>query len=140
MENEDLLLTLIYAYTNITLNEANEEARSSDWFKIAEAINKAIYKRKRPKLKQVDSKKLLDSFDKAKDLDTTYFTDIDFSSFICSILLLDLSIREYRHLFSRSKLLHHNIPMLINELETNDRYRPIMKTHHRFITKLIEEI
>lgn len=141
MNDEELLLSLIYAYTDITIKHTIEEKRNTEWYKIAEAINKNIYRRKRAKLTPARSKKLLALFDKAKYLDEEYFLeDKDFSSFTVAILLLDTSIREYGHLFSRCKLGHYNTPNIVQELETTESFRELIKTHHRFVTKLIEEL
>lgn len=140
MRDDELTLGLILSYSMIVMNETKGDSRNSKWFKIADNIHKVISKRKVPNFVQTRGKELLAKYNKCKEIDMEHFKGIDYSAFIICILLLDYAIKENRCLFSRSKLSHIDTLRYIEELESNNQWRDLAKTHHRYITKLIENV
>ena len=140
MKDEELILGLLLSYSMIVVNETKGDSRNSKWFKIAYNIHKVISKRKVPNFIQTRGKELLNKYNKCKELDMEYFKDTNFSAFVICLLLLDYAIKENRCLFTRSKLSHIDTLRHIEEVERSNQWRYLIKTHHRYITKLIENV
>lgn len=140
MKDEELILGLVLSYSMIVVNETEGDNRNTPWFKVCETINKTIEKRKVPKLTKARSVDLLAKYRKCKDFDLNYFKDKDFSAFVICILLLNYAIKENGCLFCRSKLSQIDTMKFIEELERSEQWRDLMKTHHRYLTLLIENV
>ena len=140
MKDEELILGLLLSYSMIVVNETQGDNRNTKWFKISETINKIIEKRKVPRLTKSRSVDLLAKYRKCKDFDLNYFSDKDFSAFVICILLLNYAIKENSCLFCRSKLSQLDTMKTIQELERSEQWRDLIKSHHGYITKLIENV
>lgn len=140
MKDEELILGLLLSYSMIVVNETQGDNRNTQWFKVSETINKIIEKRKVPSLTKSRSVDLLAKYRKCKDFDLSYFEDKDFSAFVICILLLNYAIKENSCLFCRSKLSQIDTIKYIEELERSEQWRDLIKTHHRYLTLLIENV
>lgn len=140
MKDEELILGLLLSYSMIVVNETQGDNRNTQWFKVSETINKIIEKRKVPSLTKSRSVDLLAKYRKCKDFDLNYFEDKDFSAFVICILLLNYAIKENSCLFCRSKLSQIDTMKYIEELERSEQWRDLIKTHHRYLTLLIENV
>lgn len=134
----ELLLGLVRGYNTVTVHETAGENRESQWFKIAKDIEKKLFKFTISKQNRTPN--TLDKFNKVKELDNNYFENIDFSAFVMSILLLDYLKREGRDTITRNKFAHINTASIVDELETTKEFKAIARTHHRFVTKIIETL
>lgn len=140
MKDEELILGLLLSYSMIVVNETQGDNRNTQWFKVSETINKIIEKRKVPSLTKSRSVDLLAKYRKSKDFDLNYFKDKDFSAFVMSLLLLNYAIKENSCLFCRSKLSQIDTMKYIEELERSEQWRYLIKSHHRYLTLLIENV
>lgn len=140
MKDEELILGLLLSYSMIVVRETQGDSRNTQWFKISETINRILEKRKVPKITKSRSIDLLAKYEKCKDLDLNYFKDKDYSAFVVSLLLLNYAIKENSCLFCRSKLSQIDTMKYIEELEKSERWRDLIKTHHRYLTLLIENV
>lgn len=140
MKDEELILGLLLSYSMIVVNETQGDNRNTQWFKVSETINKIIEKRKVPRLTKSRSVDLLAKYRKCKDFDLNYFKDKDFSAFVMSLLLLNYAIKENSCLFCRSKLSQIDTMKYIEELERSEQWRNLIKSHHRYLTLLIENV
>lgn len=140
MKDEELILGLLLSYSMIVVNKTQGDNRNTQWFKVSETINKIIEKRKVPSLTKSRSVDLLAKYRKCKDFDLSYFEDKDFSAFVICILLLNYAIKENSCLFCRSKLSQIDTMKYIEELERSEQWRDLIKTHHRYLTLLIENV
>lgn len=140
MKDEELILGLLLSYSMIVVNETQGDNRNTQWFKVSETINKIIEKRKVPSLTKSRSVDLLAKYRKCKDFDLSYFEDKDFSAFVICILLLNYAIKENSCLFCRSKLSQIDTMKYIEELERSEQWRNLIKSHHRYLTLLIENV
>ena len=136
MKDEELILGLLLSYSMIVVNETQGDNRNTQWFKVSETINKIIEKRKVPRLTKSRSVDLLAKYRKCKN----YFKDKDFSAFVMSLLLLNYAIKENSCLFCRSKLSQIDTMKYIEELERSEQWRDLIKSHHRYLTLLIENV
>ena len=140
MKDEEFILGLLLSYSMIVVNETQGDNRNTQWFKVSETINKIIEKRKVPRLTKSRSVDLLAKYRKCKDFDLNYFEDKDFSAFVICILLLNYAIKENSCLFCRSKLSQIDTMKYIEELERSEQWRGLIKSHHRYLTLLIENV
>ena len=140
MKDDELLLGLILSYSMIIAQGVTKNNDNAVWVKPCCDMYKTIAKRKIPQLTEIRSITLLANYDKIQKMDTEYFNGLERSPFVIAILLLNYAINERKCLFSRSKLSQIDTMKYIEELERSNQWRDLIKTHHRYITKLIENV
>jgi hypothetical protein len=140
MKDEEFILGLILSYSKIIAQGVPKNSDNEIWVKPCCDMYKIISKRKIPQLTEIRSINLLANYDKIQKIDIEYFKDMERSPFAIAILLLNYAIKENSCLFCRSKLSQIDTMKYIEELERSEQWRGLIKSHHRYLTLLIENV
>ena len=133
-DNISILISLCLGYAKIALETAKEESKSELWYNHMLTVNDIL---DRKNLKQKSEKSILyigNKIIEAAQLDFSYFRDKQFSSYICSLVMLEFIFQTKKNIKINSKFKNFDLKEYRTQLETG-KYKQLLKEADIFLSK-----
>ena len=136
-DNISILISLCLGYAKIALDTAKEERKSELWYNHMLAVSDIL---DRKNLKQKSEQSIVyigKKITEAAQLDFNYFRDKQFSSYICSLVLLEFIFQTKKNIKINSKFKNFDFKEYRTQLETG-KYKQILKETDIFFSKILD--
>ena len=136
-DNISILISLCLGYAKIAINTVKEENKNELWHNHMLTVNDIL---DRKNLKQKSEKSILyigNRMIEAAQLDFDYFKDKQFSSYICSLTLLEFIFQTKKNIKINSKFKNFDFKEYRTQLETG-KYKQLLKEADIFLSKILD--
>ena len=136
-DNISILVSLCLGYAKIALSTAKEESKSELWHNHMLTVSDIL---DRKNLKPKSEKSIVyigNKITETAQLDFSYFKDKQFSSYICSLVLLEFIFQTKKNIKINSKFKNFNFKEYRKQLETG-QYKQLLKETDVFISKILD--
>ena len=136
-DNISILISLCLGYAKIAIDTVKEENKKELWYNHMLTVNDIL---DRKNLKQKSEKSILyigNKIIEAAQLDFSYFKDKKFSSYICSLVLLEFIFQTKKNIKINSKFKNFDFKEYRTQLETG-RYKQLLKEADIFLSKILD--
>ena len=136
-DNISILISLCLGYAKIAIDTAKEENKSTIWYGHMLTVNDIL---DRKNLQQKSEKSILyigNKIAEAAQLDFDYFKDKKFSSYICSMVLLEFIFQTKKNIKINSKFKDFDFKEYRTQLETG-QYKQLLKETDIFLSKILD--
>lgn len=134
----NFLKSAVYGYA--LMEDINETNKDEIWAKQILQIKRYFEKAKPTGLIKSDIQVLIKLQDKLKQLDADFFEDKLFSPYVVCIFILNYLMEEKRDLILRSRFLHLDINIAVNEIEEKFKVNGVNKSHNDYFKNILELI
>ena len=136
-DNVYVLMTLCLGYAKISIEYAKEENKNSLWYshmlRVDDVLNSNPKKAKSEESILYIGSKITD----AARLDISYFRTKKFSSYICSLVLLEFIFQTKKNIKINSKFKNFDFKEYRTQLETG-KYKQMLKETDIFLSKILD--
>ena len=136
-DNISILISLCLGYAKIAIDTVKEENKKELWYNHMLTVNDIL---DRKNLKQKSEKSILyigNKIIEAAQLDFSYFRDKQFSSYICSLVILEFIFQTKKNIKINSKFKNFDFKEYRTQLETG-KYKQILKETDIFLSKILD--
>ena len=136
-DNISILMSLCLGYAKIALDAAKEESKNELWYNHMLTVSDIL---DRKNLKQKSEESIVyigNKITEAAQLDFSYFKDKQFSSYICSLVLLEFIFQTKKNIKINSKFKNFNFKDYRTQLETG-QYKQLLKETDIFLSKILD--
>ena len=136
-DNISILISLCLGYAKIAIDTVKEENKKELWYNHMLTVNDIL---DRKNLKQKSEKSILyigNKITESAQLDFNYFKDKQFSSYICSLVLLEFIFQTKKNIKINSKFKNFDFKEYRTQLETG-RYKQLLKEADIFLSKILD--
>ena len=136
-DNMSVLVSLCLGYAKIALDTDREESKSELWYNHMLTVNDIL---DRKNLQQKSEESIVyigNKITEAAQLDFSYFRDKQFSSYICSLALLEFIFQTKKNIKINSKFKDFDFKEYRTQLETG-KYKQMMKETDIFLSKILD--
>ena len=136
-DNISILISLCLGYAKIAIDTAREENKKELWYNHMLTVNDIL---DRKNLKQKSEKSILyigNKMMEAAQLDFSYFRDKQFSSYTCSLVLLEFIFQTKKNIKINSKFKNFDFKEYRTQLETG-KYKQLLKETDIFLSKILD--
>ena len=136
-DNISILISLCLGYAKIAIDTVKEENKKELWYNHMLTVNDIL---DRKNLKQKSEKSILyigNKITEAAQLDFSYFKDKQFSSYACSLVLLEFIFQTKKNIKINSKFKNFDFKEYRTQLETG-KYKQILKEADIFLSKILD--
>ena len=136
-DNISILISLCLGYAKIAIDTVKEENKKELWYNHMLTVNDIL---DRKNLKQKSEKSILyigNKIIEAAQLDFSYFKDKQFSSYICSLVLLEFIFQTKKNIKINSKFRDIDFIALRSGLEKG-QYAEAAKDTDIFVAKILD--
>ena len=136
-DNISILISLCLGYAKIAIDTAKEESKSKLWYNHMLTVNDIL---DRKNMKQKSEESILyigNKMTEVADLDFDYFKDKQFSSYICSLVLLEFIFQTKKNIKINSKFKNFDFKEYRTQLETG-KYKQLLKETDIFLSKILD--
>ena len=136
-DNISILISLCLGYAKIAINTVKEENKNELWYNHMLTVSD-ILDRKNLQQKSEESIVYIGSkMTEISQLDFDYFKDKQFSSYICSLDLLEFIFQTKKNIKINSKFKNFDFKEYRTQLETG-RYKQLLKEADIFLSKILD--
>ena len=136
-DNISILISLCLGYAKIAINTVREENKNELWYNhmltVSDILDRKNLQQKSEKSIFYISNKIIE----AAHLDFGYFRDKQFSSYICSLVLLEFIFQTKKNIKINSKFKNFDFKEYRTQLETG-RYKQLLKEADIFLSKILD--
>ena len=136
-DNITILISLCLGYAKIAIDTVKEENKKELWYNHMLTVSDIL---DRKNLKQKSEKSILyigNRMIEAAQLDFDYFRDKQFSSYICSLIILEFIFQTKKNIKINSKFKNFDFKEYRTQLETG-KYKQILKETDIFLSKILD--
>ena len=136
-DNISILISLCLGYAKIAIDTVKEENKKELWYNHMLTVNDIL---DRKNLKQKSEKSILyigNRMIEAAQLDFDYFRDKQFSSYICSLIILEFIFQTKKNIKINSKFKDFDFKEYRTQLETG-KYKQMLKETDIFLSKILD--
>ena len=136
-DNISILISLCLGYAKIAIDTAKEENKSTIWYNHMLTVNDIL---DRKNLKQKSEESIVyigNKIAESAQLDFSYFKDKKFSSYICSLVLLEFIFQTKKNIKINSKFKDFDFKEYRTQLETG-QYKQLLKETDIFLSKILD--
>ena len=136
-DNISILISLCLGYAKIAIDTAKEENKSTIWYNHMLTVSDIL---DRKNLKQKSEKSIVyigNKITESAQLDFSYFKDKKFSSYICSLVLLEFIFQTKKNIKINSKFKNFDFKEYRTQLETG-KYKQLLKEADIFLSKILD--
>ena len=136
-DNISILVSLCLGYAKIAISTAKEESKNELWYNHMLTVSD-ILDRKNLKPKSEESIFYIgNKITETAQLDFSYFKDKKFSSYICSLVLLEFIFQTKKNIKINSKFKNFDFKEYRTQLETG-QYKQLLKETDIFLSKILD--
>lgn len=136
-DNMSVLMALCLGYAKIALETAKEESKNSLWYnhmlRVDDVLDAAPKKAKSEESILYIGSKITD----AARLDVSYFRTKKFSSYLCSLVMLEFIFQTKKNIKINSKFKNFDFKEYRTQLETG-KYKQLLKEANIFLSKILD--
>ena len=136
-DNISVLMALCLGYAKISIKYAKEENKNSLWYnhmlRVDDVLDAAPKKTKSEESILYIGSKITD----AARLDVSYFQTKKFSSYLCSLFLLEFLFQTKKNIKINSKFKNFDFKEYRTQLETG-KYKQLLKEADIFLSKILD--
>ena len=136
-DNISILISLCLGYAKIAIDTVKEENKNELWYNHMLTVNDILDKKN---LKQKSEESILyigNKITEAAQLDFSYFRDKQFSSYICSLVMLEFIFQTKKNIKINSKFKDFDFKEYRTQLETG-KYKQMLKETDIFLSKILD--
>ena len=136
-DNISILISLCLGYAKIAIDTVKEENKKELWYNHMLTVSDIL---DRKNLKQKSEKSILyigSKMTEASHLDFGYFRDKQFSSYFCSLVLLEFIFQTKKNIKINSKFKNFDFKEYRTQLETG-KYKQLLKETDIFLSKILD--
>ena len=136
-DNISILISLCLGYAKIAIDTVKEENKKELWYNHMLTVNDIL---DRKNLKQKSEESIFyigNKMIEAAHLDFRYFKDKQFSSYICSLVLLEFIFQTKKNIKINSKFKDFDFKEYRTQLETG-KYKQLLKEADIFLSKILD--
>ena len=136
-DNISILISLCLGYAKIAIDTVKEENKKELWYNHMLTVNDIL---DRKNLKQKSEKSILyigNKITEAAQLDFSYFKDKQFSSYTCSLVMLEFIFQTKKNIKINSKFKNFDFKEYRTQLETG-KYKQMLKETDIFLSKILD--
>ena len=136
-DNISILISLCLGYAKIAIDTVKEENKNELWYNHMLTVSD-ILDRKNMKQKSENSIVYIgNKITEAAELDFDYFKDKQFSSYTCSLVLLEFIFQTKKNIKINSKFKNFDFKEYRTQLETG-KYKQMLKETDIFLSKILD--
>ena len=136
-DNISILISLCLGYAKIAIDTVKEENKKELWYNHMLTVNDIL---DRKNLKQKSENSIVyigNKITESAQLDFNYFKDKKFSSYTCSLVLLEFIFQTKKNIKINSKFKDFDFKEYRTQLETG-KYKQILKETDIFLSKILD--
>ena len=136
-DNISILISLCLGYAKIAIDTVKEENKKELWYNHMLTVNDIL---DRKNLKQKSENSIVyigNKITESAQLDFNYFKDKKFSSYTCSLVLLEFIFQTKKNIKINSKFKNFDFKEYRTQLETG-KYKQILKETDIFLSKILD--
>lgn len=136
-DNISILMALCLGYAKISIKYAKEENKSELWYNHMLTVSDVL---DRKNLQQKSEESIVyigNKITESAKLDFSYFKDKQFSSYICSLVMLEFIFQTKKNIKINSKFKNFDFKEYRTQLETG-KYKQILKETDIFLSKILD--
>ena len=137
-DNISILISLCLGYAKIAINTVKEENKNELWYNHMLTVSDIL---DRKNLQQKPPEKSIlyigNKITESAQLDFSYFKDKKFSSYICSLVILEFIFQTKKNIKINSKFKNFDFKEYRTQLETG-RYKQLLKETDIFLSKILD--
>lgn len=136
-DNISILISLCLGYAKIAIDTVKEENKKELWYNHMLTVNDIL---DRKNLQQKSEESIVyigNKITESAQLDFDYFRDKQFSSYICSLVILEFIFQTKKNIKINSKFKNFDFKEYRTQLETG-KYKQILKETDIFLSKILD--
>ena len=136
-DNISILISLCLGYAKIAINTVKEENKGELWYNHMLTVSDIL---DRKNLQQKSEESIVyigNKITEAAQLDFSYFKDKKFSSYICSLVILEFIFQTKKNIKINSKFKNFDFKEYRTHLETG-KYKQLLKEADIFLSKILD--
>ena len=136
-DNISILISLCLGYAKIAISTVKEENKNELWYNHMLTVSDIL---DRKNLQQKSEESILyigNKITEAAQLDFSYFKDKQFSSYICSLVMLEFIFQTKKNIKINSKFKNFDFKEYRTQLETG-QYKQLLKETDIFLSKILD--
>ena len=136
-DNISILVSLCLGYAKIALRTAKEESKSELWYNHMLMVSHILARKNLQQKSEESIVYIGNKITESAQLDFSYFRDKQFSSYICSLVILEFIFQTKKNIKINSKFKNFDFKEYRTQLETG-KYKQILKETDIFLSKILD--
>ena len=136
-DNISILISLCLGYAKIAIDTVKEENKKELWYNHMLTVSDILDRRNLQQKSEESIVYIGNKITEAAQLDFNYFKDKQFSSYICSLVMLEFIFQTKKNIKINSKFKNFDFKEYRTQLETG-RYKQLLKEADIFLSKILD--